>query len=61
MNLQPCEFIATLDSNPQRIAAYSMVPGPVVRLGNRIFVSVDVSKGLHWWVGAKTGCGPDAG
>ena len=35
MNLQPSEFIAT----------YNMVPGTVVRLRNRIFASVDASKG----------------
>ena len=48
MNLQPSEFIAkTLapDNNPQRIAAYNMVPGTVVRLRNHVFVLVDAPQG----------------
>ena len=53
MNLQPREFIAL--TNPQRITAYNMVPGTVVRLRNRIFVLVDAAKGPHQWVHAKTG------
>ena len=54
MNLQPSEFIAknqTPDNNPQRIAAYNMVPGTVVRLRNHIFVLVDASPvacSPHW-------------
>ena len=52
MNLQPSEFIA---NNPQRIAAYNMVPGTVVRLRNRIFVLVGASKGPHQWLAAHTG------
>lgn len=55
MNLQPSEFIATSDNNPQRIATYNMVPGTVVRLRNRVFVLVDASKGPHRWVAAQTG------
>lgn len=55
MNLQPSEFIATHDNNPQRIATYNMVPGTVVRLRNHIFVSVDAPKGPHQWVAAHTG------
>lgn len=58
MNLQPGEFIAktpTPDNNPQRIATYNMVPGTVVRLRNHIFVLVDVSKGPHQWLAARTG------
>nr|DAQ10350.1 MAG TPA: hypothetical protein [Caudoviricetes sp.] len=58
LHLQPSEFIAkTLapDNNPQRIAAYNMVPGTVVRLRNHIFVLVDASKGPHQWIHAKTG------
>ena len=59
MNLQPSEFIARTqapDNSPQRFAAYNMVPGTVVRLRNHIFVLVDVLKGPHRWVHAKTGC-----
>lgn len=55
MNLQPSEFIATHDNNPQRIAAYNMLPGTVVRLRNHIFVLVDATKGPHQWIHAKTG------
>lgn len=55
MNLQPSEFIATSDNNPQRIATYNMVPGTVVRLRNRVFVLVDAPKGPHQWVAAQTG------
>lgn len=55
MNLQPSEFIATLDNNPQRIATYNMVPGTVVRLRNHVFVLVDASKGPHQWLHAQTG------
>lgn len=52
MNLQPSEFIATLDNNPH---AYNTVPGTVVRLRNHIFVLVDASKGPHQWIHAQTG------
>ena len=58
MNLQPSEFIAKTRppyNNPQRIAAYNMVPGTVVRLRNHIFVLVDAPKGPHQWIHAKTG------
>lgn len=62
MHLQPSEFIAktpTPDNNPQRIATYNMVPGTVVRLRKSVFVlvdvDVDVSKGPHQWIHAKTG------
>ena len=56
MNLQPNEFIALTNlGNPQRIAAYSMVPGTVVRLRNHVFVLVDAPKGPHRWVAAQTG------
>lgn len=58
MNLQPSEFIAKTqapDNNPQRIATYNMAPGTVVLLRKHIFVLVDVSKGPHQWIHAKTG------
>lgn len=58
MNLQPSEFIAKTqapDNNPQRIAAYNMAPGTVVRIRNHIFVLVDGSKGPHQWLAARTG------
>ena len=56
MNLQSSEFIALTNlGNLQRIAAYNMIPGTVVRLRNRIFVLVDVTKGPHQWIHAKTG------
>ncbi len=54
-HLQPSEFIAKTDNNPQRIATYNMVPGTVVRLRNHIFVLVDAQKGAHQWIHAKTG------
>ena len=56
--LQPSEFIAKTqapDNNPQRIAAYNMIPGTVVRLRNHVFVLVAVLKGPHQWIHAKTG------
>lgn len=53
--LQPSEFIAKTDNNLQRISAYNMVPGTVVRLRNHVFVLVDVSKGPHQWLAAHTG------
>lgn len=55
MNLQPSEFIATSNNNPQRIATYNLVPGTVVRLRNHVFVLVDALKGARWWVAAQTG------
>lgn len=56
MNLQLSEFIALTNlNNPIRISGYNMVPGTVVRLRNRIFVLVDVSKGPHQWLAARTG------
>ena len=55
MNLQPSEFIATHDNNPQRIATYNTVPGTVVCLRNHIFVCVDAPKGPHQWIHAQTG------
>lgn len=54
MHLQPSEFIAKTDNNPQRIATYNMVPGTVVRLRNHIFVLVDAAKGPHQWLAART-------
>ena len=53
--LQPSEFIAKTDNNPQRITTYNMIPGTVVRLRNHIFVLVDASKGPHQWLAARTG------
>lgn len=54
--LHPSEFIALTNlNNPIRISGYNMVPGTVVRLRNHIFVLVDVSKGPHQWIHAKTG------
>lgn len=55
MHLQPSEFIAKTDNNPQRIATYNMVPGTVVRLRKHIFVLVDAPKGPHKWLAAQTG------
>ena len=58
MHLQPSEFIAKTrapDNNPQRIATYNTVPGTVVRLRNHVFMLVDVSKGPHQWLAARTG------
>ena len=55
MNLQPSEFIAKTDNNPQRIATYNMAPGTVVRLRNSIFVLVAALKGPHKWIHAQTG------
>ena len=43
------------DNNPQRITTHDMAPGTVVRLRNHIFVLVDVSKGPHQWLAARTG------
>lgn len=51
LHLQPREFIALTNlGNPQRIAAYNMVPGTVVHLRNHIFASVDATKGPHQWI-----------
>lgn len=56
LHLQPSEFIALTNlGNPQRIAAYNMVPGTVVRLRRHIFVLVDAPKGPNRWVAAQTG------
>ena len=56
MNLQPSEFIALTNlGSPQRIAAYNMVPGTVVRLRSGVFVLVGASKGAHRWFAARTG------
>ena len=58
MHLQPSEFIAlttTPDNTPARVGSYNMVPGTVVRLRNHIFVLVEVSKGPHQWLAARTG------
>lgn len=55
MSLQPSEFIAKTDSNPQRISTYNTVPGTVVRLRNHVFVLVDAAKGPHRWIHAQTG------
>ena len=46
--LQPSEFIATLDNNPQRTATYNTAPGTVVHLRNHILASVDALKDPHW-------------
>lgn len=54
--LHPSEFIALTNlNNPIRISGYNMVPGTVVRLRKSVFVLVDVSKGPHQWLHAKTG------
>ena len=54
--LHPSEFIALTNlNNPIRISGYNMVSGTVVRLRNHIFVLVDVSKGPHQWLAARTG------
>ena len=58
LHLQPSEFIAKTqapDNNLQRISAYNMVPGTVVRLRNHVFVLVDAQKGPHRWIHAQTG------
>lgn len=56
LHLQPSEFIAKrANNNLQRIAAYNMVPGTVVRLRKHIFVLVDAPKGPHRWLAAQTG------
>ena len=51
--LHPSEFIAL--NNPTRISGYNMVPGTVVRLRKSVFVLVDVAKGPHQWLAARTG------
>jgi hypothetical protein len=53
--LHPSEFIALTNlNNPIRISGYNMVPGTVVRLRKSVFVLVDVSKGPHQWLAART-------
>jgi len=53
--LHPSEFIALTNlNNPIRIRGYNMVPGTVVRLRTSVFVLVDVSKGPHQWLAART-------
>lgn len=47
--LHPSEFIANTPHT------YNMAPGTVVRLRKSVFVLVDVSKGPHQWIHAKTG------
>lgn len=50
------EFIALTNlNNPIRISGYNMIPGTVVRLRKSVFVLVDVSKGPHQWLAARTG------
>lgn len=54
--IHPSEFIALTNlNNPIRISGYNMVPGTVVRLRKSVFVLVDVSKGPHQWLAARTG------
>lgn len=54
--LHPSEFITLTNlNNPIRISGYNMVPGTVVRLRKSVFVLVDVSKGPHQWLAARTG------
>ena len=49
MHLQPSA------KTTQRIATYNMATGTVVRLRKSVFVLVDVSKGPHQWLAARTG------
>ena len=54
--LHPSEFITLTNlNNPIRISGYNMVTGTVVRLRKSVFVLVDVSKGPHQWLAARTG------
>lgn len=54
--LHPSEFITLTNlNNPIRISGYNMVPGTVVQLRKSVFVLVDVSKGPHQWLAARTG------
>lgn len=54
--LHPSEFITLTNlNNPIRISGYNMVPGTVVRLRKSVFVLVDVPKGPHQWLAARTG------
>lgn len=55
-DLHPSEFITRTNlNNLVRISGYNMVPGTVVRLRKSVFVLVDVSKGPHQWLAARTG------
>lgn len=55
-DLHPSEFITRTNlNNPIRISGYNMIPGTVVRLRKSVFVLVDVSKGPHQWLAARTG------
>jgi hypothetical protein len=54
--LHPSEFITLTNlNNPIHISVDNMVPGTVVRLRKSVFVLVDVSKGPHQWLAARTG------
>lgn len=56
MNLHPSEFITRTNlNNLVRISGYNMVLGTVVRLRKSVFVLVDVPKGPHQWLAARTG------
>lgn len=55
-DLHPSEFITRTNlNNLVRISGYNMVLGTVVRLRKSVFVLVDVSKGPHQWLAARTG------
>ena len=55
-DLHPSEFITRTNlNNLVRISGYNMVPGTVVRLRKSVFVLVDVLKGPHQWLAARTG------
>lgn len=55
-DLHLSEFITRTNlNNLVRISGYNMVPGTVVRLRKSVFVLVDVSKGPHQWLAARTG------
>ena len=54
-DLHPSEFITRTNlNNLVRISGYNMVPGTVVRLRKSVFVLVDVLKGPHQWLAART-------
>lgn len=54
-DLHPSEFITRTNlNNLVRISGYNMVLGTVVRLRKSVFVLVDVSKGPHQWLAART-------
>lgn len=54
--LHQSEFITRTNlNNLVRISGYNMAPGTVVRLRKSVFVLVDVSKGPHQWLAARTG------